>query len=187
MSIARLRIDHTAVLVIDVQERLLPTIVDRDRLVNNCSVLVRATQELGVPTLMTEQYVKGLGRTVDSLAHCLPNPAARIEKTRFSGLVELVDQQLKSWGTRSVLVCGLEAHVCVLQTVLDIQSSGLQAFVATDAISASNRDQIQPALSRMQASGAILTGVLSALYELMEDARHPAFRTCLELVKQIQP
>jgi nicotinamidase-related amidase len=85
-----------------------------------------------------------------------------------------------------VLVCGVEAHVCVLQTVLDLQAGGRQAFVCTDAVSASQRDQIQPALARMGAAGAVMTGVLSAMYELLGDCANENFRACLELAKSIQ-
>ncbi|HMN95689.1 MAG TPA: isochorismatase family protein [Phycisphaerales bacterium] len=183
--IPRLAIDDTAVLVIDVQERLMPTIADRDRLARHCSILLRAANELAIPALVTEQYVRGLGRTVPEVSQSLANPAARIEKTRFSAAVGMVVGSFRSWRRSSVIVAGIEAHVCVLQTVLDLQAEGFQCFVMTDAISAAQRDQIAPALDRMRAAGAIPSGVLSAMYELMGDATHPAFKNCLELAKAL--
>lgn len=184
--IPRLRIDDSAVLVIDVQERLMPTIADRAKLARNCSILLRAANELAIPALVTEQYVRGLGRTVPEVAQSLANPAARIEKTRFSAAVEMVVGSFRTWRRRSVIIAGAEAHVCVLQTVLDLQAEGFQCYLMSDAISAGQRDQIAPAFERMRSAGAIPSGVLSAMYELMADASHPSFRTCLELAKQLE-
>ncbi len=163
----------------------MPTIADSTRLITNCAVLVRLATVLGIPYLLTEQYPKGLGRTVDEVASVMPDPSRRIEKTRFSAIIELVDEQLRSWDRSSILVCGVEAHVCVLQTVLDLQSTGRQAFVVSDAVSASQPSQIGYAFDRMIRSGAVLSGVLSAMYELLEDSRHPAFEECLPLAKAV--
>jgi nicotinamidase-related amidase len=186
MPIPRLRIDDTVVLVVDVQERLMPTIVDRDRLTANCAILLRMAAELGLPYLVTEQYPHGLGRTVDNVAAAMADQSRRIEKTRFSACVELVDEQIAAWGRGTVLVCGIEAHVCVLQTVLDLHAGGRQCFVCSDAVSASQREQIGPAYRRMERAGAIVTGVMSAMYELLGDATHPGFRGCLELAKAVR-
>ena len=110
----------------------------------------------------------------------------RVEKTRFSSLVDVVDERISGWRRSTVLICGIEAHVCVLQTVLDLQASGRQSFLCTDAISSSQRDQLEPAYDRMTAAGAVRTGVMSAMYELLADASHPAFRSCLELAKAVE-
>lgn len=185
MPIPRMTTADTALLVIDMQERLLPTIVDREKLITNCAILLSMAGELRLPAMVTEQYVKGLGRTVDEVAAAMPDPSQRVEKTCFSGLIDLVDERISEWRRPNILVCGIEAHVCVLQTVLDLQASGRQAWVATDAISASQRDQIAPALRRMERAGAVPTGVLSAMYELMGDSRHPAFKACLTLAKRV--
>lgn len=185
MSIPRLRAEQAALLVIDVQERLMPAIVERDRVIRNCGILLRMAAALEIPYLVTEQYPRGLGRTVDAVAKAMTDQSRRIEKTKFSACIDLVHEQLLAWRRGSVVVCGVETHVCVLQTTLDLLSTGRQVFVITDAISASQRDQIAPALDRMARSGAILTGVMSALYELLGDSTHPAFRTCLDLAKTI--
>lgn len=186
MPIARLHPDTTALLVIDVQERLVPTIVDRDRLVTNCAIMLRMAAEFGLPYFLTEQYPRGLGRTVEEVAHAMTDPSRRIEKTRFSAAVDLITDQFAAWRRSSVMVCGIEAHVCVLQTVLDLQERGYHCFVCTDAISASQHGQIAPALRRMERAGATPTGVLSIMYELMADAKHPSFRALLELAKQVK-
>jgi nicotinamidase-related amidase len=185
MPLPRLRADSAALIVVDVQERLLPTIVDRDRVIENCAILLRMARELEIPSIVTEQYVKGLGRTDERVAAAMPDPSWRVEKTRFSALVDIVEERLHEWSRSSVIVCGIEAHVCVLQTVLDLQATGRQAFVCTDAVSAAQRDQIAPAFERMVSAGATMTGVMSAMYELLGDAGHPAFRTCLALAKAV--
>ncbi len=107
MPIPRMSIANTALLVIDVQERLIPTMKDRKRLVNNCAILLEMAHELEMPVIVTEQYVKGLGRTVPEVANAMPNPAARVEKLRFSGLVDMVDAQSRLCETSNVLVCGI--------------------------------------------------------------------------------
>ena len=186
MPIPRLRIDNTILLVIDVQEKLVPSIVDRERIIGNCAILLKMAAELGMPYVVTEHYPKGLGRTVPAITSAMVDPSARIEKTKFSAVVELVEDQLRRWGRSCVLVSGIEAHVCVLQTVLDLQMIGRQCFLVSDAISASQPDQREHALRRMEAAGAVTTGVLSVMYELLGDARHPAFRPCLDLARQIR-
>ena len=186
MPIPRLKIDDTALLVIDVQERLLPTIVDAHKIVQNCSVLIRMASELRLPHIVTEQYPKGLGRTVEEITRAMPDQSQRVEKTRFSGYVDVVQERLREWRRGTVLIAGLEAHVCVLQTVLDLQANGYICFVCTDAVSAGQRGQIEHARRRWERAGAISTGVLSAMYELMGDAKHPSFRPCLELAKSLE-
>jgi nicotinamidase-related amidase len=186
VPIPRLYIPETALLVIDVQEKLIPTIPDRDRLVNNCAIMIQVAAELQLPYLVTEQYPQGLGRTIEEVTAVMLDPAARIEKTRFSAKVEIVDDLLRSWRRTSVLVCGIEAHVCVLQTVLDLQAAGRQCYLVSDAIAASQPVQIDHAISRMEAAGAVTTSVMSAMYELLGDSNHPSLRACVELAKRIR-
>ncbi len=144
-----------------------------------------ASAELGIPFLVTEHYAQGLGRTVQAITAAMIDPASRVEKTRFSAVVPVVDEMLRSWRRGTVLVCGIEAHVCVLQTVLDLQASGRQCFVVSDAVASSQPEQLDHAVRRMEAAGAITTGVMSAMYELLGDAGHPSRRACVELAKQI--
>jgi nicotinamidase-related amidase len=186
MPVPRLRIQDTALIVIDVQERLMPTIVDRHRVVNNAAVLIRMATELGLPHVITEQYPRGLGRTVDEIAAVMADPSQRIEKTRFSAMIDIVQHLLDGWNTGTVLLAGVEAHVCVLQTALDVLASGRSCFVCSDAVSAGQHDQIGPAMRRWERAGAITTGVLSAMYELLGDSTHERFRACLELAKAVE-
>ena len=186
MPIPRLRIEDTALLVIDVQEKLIKAVAESERLVQNCVVMLEMASELGIPHLVTEHYPTGLGRTVEAISGAMVDRAARVEKTRFSALVNVVDEHLQAWQRTRVLVCGIEAHVCVLQTVLDLQASGRQCFVVSDAIAAMQPDQVDHAIRRMEAAGAVTTGVMSAMYELLGDAKHRSRRACIELAKRIR-
>ena len=186
MSIPRLAPADAALLVIDVQERLMPTLASPEVLAGNCAVLLQMAETLALPAAVTEQYPRGLGSTVEAVLRHVTPSTPRFEKTRFSALTADVEGWLERTGRRQVLVCGIEAHICVLQTVLDLQATGRQAFVITDAVTAGQPEQITPALLRMRDAKAVLTGVLSCMYELMDDKEHPAFGRCLKLAKAVR-
>ena len=186
MPIPRLSLERTALLVIDVQERLLPTIFDGDRVVTNCATALEAARILGLPSIVTEQYVKGLGQSAPAIASAAAGHAHIFEKTRFSALIPEVDALLTAQRCDDVLVAGVEAHVCVQQTVLDLLASGRQPYLLTDAISAGRPDQISPAFRRMERAGAVPFGVLGAFYEILGDAAHPQFRAILGVVKTLR-
>ncbi len=186
MPIPRLRRDSTALLVIDVQERLQSSIHLGTDVAFNCGLLLDVAATLGLPTLVTEQYVKGLGRTVEALRAKIRPGTLIVEKTRFSAAVPETVAFLDRHRITSVLVCGVETHVCVLQTSLDLLAGGRQVFLVTDASSSGQRDQISPALQRLQAAGAVLTGTLGATYELLGDAADPQFKECLSIVKAVR-
>ena len=186
MPIPRLSLERTALLVIDVQDKLLPTIFDADRVVANCAAALRIAETLGMPAIVTEQYTKGLGHSAPAILEAAGSHAKIFEKTRFSALTPEVDALLSARRCDDVLICGVEAHVCVQQTVLDLLASGRQPFLLTDAISAGRVDQIAPAFRRMERTGATASGVLGAAYEILGDAAHPQFRAVLGIVKTLR-
>lgn len=184
MAIPRLHSEDTVLLVIDIQERLMPTIDDRADLLATVGVLADFAGLLEIPIAVTEQYVRGLGSTVDALESPLRD-APRFEKTRFSGVVPEVLEHLRGHRRPNVLVCGIEAHVCVLQTTLDLVAAGFVPWLVTDGISGSDRSQMGVAIDRMVGAGAIRTGAMSAIYEILGDASHPGFKQALELAKRL--
>jgi nicotinamidase-related amidase len=186
MAIPRLRIDDTLLLVVDVQGRLMPTLPDPDTLIAHTAILLQAASALGLPAIVTEQYPRGLGATVPEVAAHVGEDVPVFEKTRFSAITPEVDDCLRDRGRDTILVCGIEAHICVLQSVLDLRAAGRDVFFCTDAVSAGQPSQIPHAFRRMEAAGAVPTGILSALYELMADKQHPAFARCLELAKAVR-
>ena len=183
MALPRFRCPQTALLVVDVQEKLLPHIHEHERVLAQVCRLVDGAGLLRLPVLVTEQYRKGLGPTVDELASRLESPAVRCEKMTFSAAVDAVRQCLETVQARSVVLCGIESHVCVLQTALDLMDSGLVVGVAADAIGSRRPADHDPALRRMVQAGAIPTTVESLLMELVCEAGTPLFKSILPLIR----
>ncbi len=177
----RLTARHGALLVVDVQEKLLPAIRDRDRLLANVVRLVRAASLLEVPTFATEQYPKGLGPTVPELAGLIPDRPA---KTTFHCCgAHGIAEGLSSRGIRHVTLAGIEAHVCVAQTALELLRLGFAVQVPADAVGSRFAVDHEFALRRLERAGAIVTTTESALFEWTEDAAHPRFKEISALVK----
>ena len=178
-------IGETALLVVDVQEKLVPVIADHERVVFNIRRLIGGAKILGVPVVATEQYRKGLGPTVPELAGQLgPIP----DKLTFSccGCPE-VFAQLRSVGIHKILVAGIEAHVCVQQTVLDLLGDGWRVYLAVDAVGSRNPLDRDTALRRMDSSGAVLTTTEAALFEWCQVAGTPEFKEISRLVREQMP
>ena len=177
--------NDTAILVVDVQEKLTPLIPGRQRIVWNIRRLIDGANILGVPVVATEQYPKGLGPTVPELAKHLEN---RPEKLLFSCReCGQIFAPLTERGIHKILVVGIESHVCVQQTVLDLLATGLRVYVAVDAIGARYSIDHETALRRMDASGAVLTTTEAALFEWCEAAGTPQFKQISQLVREAPP
>jgi nicotinamidase-related amidase len=175
----------TALLVVDVQEKLIPLIADHQRIVWNVRRLIEGAKILGIPVAATEQYPKGIGPTVPELAKRLgPIPA----KLAFSccGCPEIF-REWQARGLHKILVCGIEAHVCVQQTVLDLLSNGWRIYIAADAVGSRREIDYRTALGRMDAAGATLTTTEAALFEWCRVAGTPEFRQISQLVKENPP
>ncbi|HET7833355.1 MAG TPA: hydrolase [Gallionella sp.] len=177
--------EHAVLVVIDIQDRLCAA-MDRDRLhqvVRNAGILLESAQELEVPVIFTEQYVKGLGPTVAGLKEKAPAAACH-EKMTFSccGNGAFLDQ-LKLGGRTQVIVCGMETHVCVLQTVIDLLSDGFTVHVVKDAVMSRSNDNRQTALEAMTLAGAVPTSTESVVFQLLKVAGTDSFRKLSKLVK----
>jgi nicotinamidase-related amidase len=172
----------TALLVIDVQEKLLPAIVDGPRVVWNVRRLIDGAKILGLPVIATEQYPQGLGATVGELAQRL-GPVA--SKLTFScgGCPELFED-LQSRGIHKILVCGTESHVCVQQTVMDLLADGWRVYLAVDAVGSRFEIDRDVALRRMDSAGATLTTTEAALFEWCEVAGTAEFKQVSQLAKE---
>lgn len=177
--------DDTALLVVDMQERLLPSIRDAARVAWNVSRLVDGARVLGVPVLATEQYPRGLGPTVEPLASQV-GPAS--EKLTFScaGCGELFEP-LAERGIGKILVVGVEIHVCVAQTVCDLLHNGFRVYVAADAVGSRFELDYQIALRRLETAGAVVTTTEAALFEWTQAAGTPEFKQISAIVKRAAP
>jgi len=174
--------ENTALLIIDVQERLVKAMPNRIEVEEAISTLQQGMEILNLPTLITEQYPRGLGATVESISARAPK-AAVVEKTSFSCCGEdSFAPALEELGAKQVVISGMETHVCVLQTVLDLLQAGYQVHVpikATCSRSDANRDN---ALERMQQAGAIITNVESVLFELLREAGSAEFKAISKMI-----
>jgi nicotinamidase-related amidase len=169
----RMHCDRSQILVIDIQERLLPTVREPERVTAACARLIQAGKRLGVPVTVSEQYPKGIGPTVEPLRVVMGNDVPVLEKTHFSclrndGLRDRV-QALRTAGRNQIVLAGIEAHICVMQTALDLIAAGLSVFVAADGIS-----------SR---TGAVIADSEMAIFEWLERAGTPEFKDLLPLFK----
>ena len=175
--------DKAALAVIDIQERLLPVMHEKDRVVRNSVRLIQAAAILNVPILVTEQYRKGVGVTVPEVAAVIPG-FAPVEKLAFSccGADGFV-QSLRGKGVSDVILCGIEAHVCVTQTCLDLLDEGFRPFVVTDAVSSRTAENHQLGISRMRDAGAVIVSSEMILFELLGRAGTEEFKQILPLVK----
>jgi nicotinamidase-related amidase len=173
----------TALLVVDVQQKFMPIVQQSERMVWNIRRLLDAAQLLGIASRATEQYPQGLGATVAELAERLPTVD---EKLRFSS--SQVPGLVEDWtaaGIHKVLLVGIEAHVCIQQTALDLLSEGYPVYLAVDAISSRNPLDGEVALRRMESCGAILTTTEACLFEWCESAEHEHFKQISALAKEV--
>ena len=172
----------TALLVVDVQERLAPAIADHQRLVWNVGRLIDGAKALGLPVVATEQYPKGLGPTLGELADRLgPIPS----KLTFScGGCPEIFHELENRDIHNLLVCGMETHVCVGQTVLDLLADGWRVYVAVDAVGSRFEIDHRTALARMDSAGATLTTTEAALFEWCRTAGTAEFKQISRLAKE---
>lgn len=173
----------TALLLIDVQERINGVMADQSHLPRQ-EVLVEAFAVLELPVVTTEQYPKGLGATLPNLADRLPSPA--VEKMTFSCARQPEAMAaIEATGKKQIVVTGIETHVCVLQTALDLLEKGYEVHVPHDAVNSRRAPDKEWALHRMLAGGAVITTTESALFELLERCGTDQFKTVSKLIRGI--
>jgi nicotinamidase-related amidase len=180
-----LEAERCALLVVDIQEKLLPPIFQKDQLVRNAKLLIRAAEVLKVPAMISTQYAKGLGKTVPEIASLLPETDA-IDKDRFScfGSDAFCTLLKRLPGNRNtLLLCGMESHICVMQTALAALREGYIVHVASDAVSSRTEWNWKIGLERMRAAGAVISSTEMMIYELMRSSSSPAFKEMLPHLK----
>ena len=170
---------ESLLLVIDVQEKLV-NMLEGDEVKNNAVKIAKACGILEIPTVITEQYPKGLGSTIEEIKEALPN-AEYIEKTTFSALKE--DEVKKFLSQKQVIIFGIETHICVLQTAMDLLSEGYEVFVVQNACGSRDEANKQAALRRLIHAGAQIVTTEMVLFELLEGSKHPNFKEVQALIK----
>jgi nicotinamidase-related amidase len=172
--------NDTGLLVIDIQTKLIDKIPQKTEVIENTEKLIQGANILGLPVYATEQYPKGLGPTVAELVDQLPH---KLEKVSFScGVLPEVIEFFKSKKIQKILVTGIEAHVCVLQTTLDLMVQDFQVYLAVDAVGSRHEKDLELGLKRMANEGVVLTTSEAALFEWTEKAGTPEFKEISKLV-----
>ncbi len=179
-----LRPETSLLLVVDIQEKFVPIIDGCGRVIAKSKILLKAAGLLGVPVIVSEQYPKGLGRTTAELVAAYPEGVEVLEKTAFGCLGdEAIRARVDALARRQVVVCGIETHVCVNQTVHQLLASGHQVHLIEEAIASRAASNREAGLAKMRSSGAIPSCVETALFEWMGDAKHPRFKEVQALIK----
>lgn len=181
-----LEAQECALVVVDIQEKLLPPIYEKERLVRNAQLLLRLAAILQVPVLATTQYAKGLGATVPEIATLLPGGAAPLDKLEFGcfgneGFCAAVKALPGQRNT--LLLCGMESHICVMQTALGALRAGYLVHVAADAVSSRSALNWKVGLERMKAAGALVSSTETIIYELLRASGTVAFKEMLKYLK----
>ena len=175
--------EESILVVVDIQERLYPHMDKKDELTKKCLTLISGCKALNVPVVVTEQYTKGLGFTIDPINECL-GESKHIEKMTFSCCGESnfmlkIEEHYKE----NIILCGIESHVCVLQTAIDLVKTGHQPVVVADAVSSRNPYDKEIALRRMEKEGVIITTVEAILFEMCRTSGTDSFKAISRLVK----
>lgn len=180
-----LEVEHCALLVIDIQQKLLPPIFQKERLVRNSQLLIRLAGILNMPVIITTQYSKGLGETVPEIASLLPETQG-IDKLLFScfGSDAFCSVLKRLPGNRNtVLLCGMESHICVMQTALGGLREGYLVHVASDAVGSRTEWNWRIGLERMRDAGAVISSTEMMIYELLRTSGSSAFKELLPYLR----
>ncbi|AET69847.1 nicotinamidase-like amidase [Desulfosporosinus orientis DSM 765] len=173
---------EVVLMVIDIQEKLVPVMKYGEQIIQNTSTLISVAKKLGIPILVTEQYPKGLGKTVSDLSSQLEG-SATFAKMTFSGCTSEVTSALEGLGRKKVLITGMETHVCVFQTVRDLLANGYQVFVVSDGVCSRTKGNYLNGLSLMSSMGAVVTNTETVFFDLMKQSGTPLFKELSKLIK----
>ncbi|MFA5404748.1 MAG: hydrolase [Ignavibacteria bacterium] len=179
----RIKKENTIAVVVDVQQRLFPFINENEKLSANIVRLIKGLKALGIEIIVTVQYSKGLGETIEPIKEAL-GEYKHLEKMSFSccGFPDFMES-LKKSGKKNVIVCGIESHVCVLQTTLDLLEGKFQPVLIEDCVSSRNPNDKKFAVERMRQEGAIISTYESILFELLEVSGTETFKEISKIVK----
>ena len=180
----KLKKENTAVLVVDYQEKLMPAMHNKDAFIPRTQMLLQGLQALEIPMIVSEQYPKGLGSTIPEIKEVLSEDAVVLPKTSFSLLDnEELRAAIENLNRDIILMCGAEAHICVLQTAMDLVAMGKTVVFVTDCVGSRTAFDMEMGLRRAQQEGVLMTSAEAVLFELQGVASGPVFKTISKLVK----
>jgi nicotinamidase-related amidase len=178
-----LRVKDSLVLIIDIQEKLVKACKDFETITSKTTALATAATLLSIPIVVTEQYPQGLGSTVEQLKSAIGD-ADFVEKTNFSALKEPNFKEiLKKYNKKQILLCGIETHICVYQTCMELLTEGYEVYIVKDCCSSRNEFEENTGFELMKSEGAKLTCVEISLFEWLESSKHPQFKDIQKLIK----
>ncbi|MDR2115267.1 MAG: hydrolase [Planctomycetaceae bacterium] len=187
-SFSLLSPENSLLFVIDIQERLMPAISKGDTIIFNTRRLLNSAQLLGVPIFVSEQYPQGLGATVTEIALAIPETAPVIAKKSFSiCAVEEIERELEKHSASKIILCGVETHVCILQSAFDFLAMGKEVILVIDAIGSRFPIDEATAIRRLESSGVTLATAESIMFEWCGTSEHPQFKTISRLAKETSP
>jgi len=174
---------ESLLLIIDIQERLVGAL-DKDVVVKRTATLAKAAKIMEIPTIVTQQYSKGLGQTVEDIKQSLLKNTPIIEKSAFSAVKEkgFLDV-LKSYNKNQIVICGIETHVCVHQTAADLITEGYDVYIAKDSCASRGKYEFKQGIERMEANGAKISCVETILFEWLRSSKNPYFKEVQALIK----
>lgn len=182
-----LNIDNSILVIIDIQDRLVLASKYGNEVAENMAKLASAANILTIPTVITEQYPKGLGNTVPRLKGSISPESFITEKSSFSAMLEPAFaqkmQELKDQGKNQILIGGIETHICVLQTAADLIKNGFEVYIVKDACASRHKDEYKAGLELLKQYGAKVTCVEIALFEWLKTSKHPNFKEIQALIK----
>lgn len=179
----RIKPEQTIALIIDEQERLLPVIHNHQEILHRTEILIKGLNLLQVPLILTQQYTKGLGMSAPSLFEAAQTTEWMEKRTFSCWGEETIRKTIQNSHRQKILICGVESHICVQQTVLDLLSTGYEVFLIADCVSSRKPSDLEFALQHMQQAGAVLTTSEAILFELMDTSLHPHFKEISKLIK----
>lgn len=175
--------NNCLLLLIDVQEKLV-AMLEKNTVVRKSTTLLKTANILDIPSIITEQYPQGLGKTVDFVSEHIKENTTMFEKTAFSALKD--DgflEKLKSFGKKQIIIGGIEAHICVHQTVADLIENGFEVYVVKDACASRKKDDFKSGIKLMEQNGAKISATEAVLFELLKTSKHPNFKEVQALIK----
>ena len=177
-----LKREDTVLFVIDIQERLVPVMKYKDQVIDNNKILLTAAKEMDFPVIATEQYPKGLGRTVPDLIDSIGEENI-YAKNSFTAYTDEVEEALKSLGKKKVLLTGMETHVCVFQTARDLINAGYEVYLVKDGVASRTKANYLNALDLIKSLGAIITNTETAVFDLLKLSGTPEFKIMSKMIK----
>ncbi|MDF2609351.1 MAG: hypothetical protein K0R92_825 [Lachnospiraceae bacterium] len=176
--------EETIALVIDYQEKLVPVMHKEDDLIQSTEIFLRGLEVLKIPSIVTQQYTKGIGMTVKQLQDVYADNFTYFDKSSFSCLDdEIISAKIREYNKKNIIICGIEAHVCVLQTAIDCIGAGYQVIIVEDCISSRRKNDKKIALQRAAREGVVLTTYESLLFELTRRSGNDTFKQISKLIK----